>query len=565
MLVTKGTMAKKSKVTKTELIADMQAVAGEGTTITRAQYRRKGKFGDTFEHHFDTFDAFRLAAGLTAPKSIHAANGKPFAGGKTRATETKEELPAPGKIKRYILTAAQNNTHVHAPFWKNVKALAEHYDATIMVGTFSYNQNHFGQLAVKQGKAKPVENKLWFDPAIKEYINDNRVELAPGLMWCGEMNIQPTEENPLSGLETYAHGASAIFPHTKLEMRSIAVPQDMAVKMNYTTGAVTMMNYVQKKAGLKAEHHHRYAVLLVEVDHTGNWFVRQVASRKNGRCIQDLSVVVARGQVVSTDAPIEAITYGDLHAACAEKWVVDASIEMLDTLRPKHQFIHDIMEGASINRHVRKHKAVHEKFHIWLRGMHRLDAEVAETMKWLKLYLRPWCKTVVPDSNHDAGWLKAWLNEFDYRVDPANAELFLKLQAFMYHEIRAGKLPKNVNITERLFVNEGGLENGAIKFLLPDESFVVAGEIECGMHGHLGPNGNFGNPGNLSKIGRKANTAHTHSAGIYHGLYVAGTTSVLTKGWNYTLGPSSWSHSHVFTYPNGQRTVVTLRNGKWRA
>jgi len=545
----------KSKVTKAQLIADIKAVAGKNRAITRAEYILGGKFKKAYETLFLTFEDFRAAAKLVAPKDL--------ASGKERAAERKEALPEKGKVKRYILTSAQNNTYVHKAFWANLKAFAEHYHAQIMVGTFSYNQNHYGKLAVKRGWARGHETDLWFDPAITEYLSDERVELAPGLSWCGEMNIQPTEENPLSGLESYAHGSSAIFPHTKIEMRSIAVPEGTPVKMNYTTGAVTLLNYIHKKAGLKAEHHHRYAFLVVEVDSDGNWFVRQVAARKNGRNIQDLNVEVEDGVVVSTDAKVEAITYGDLHAACAEKWVVDASIEMLDTLKPKYQFLHDIMEGASINRHVRKHKAVHEKFHIWLRGMHRLDAETTETIKWLKQYLRPWVKTVVPDSNHDAWWLKSWLNEFDYRVDPANAELFLKLQAFMYREIRGGKMPKDVNITERLFVTEGGLENNAIKFLLPDESFLVCKEIECGMHGHLGPNGTFGAPGNLSKLGKKATTAHTHSAGIYHGLYVAGTTSQLR--WNYNIGPSSWSHAHVVCYPNGQRAVVTLRNNKWRA
>jgi hypothetical protein len=545
----------KSKVTKAQLIADIKAVAGKNRAITRAEYILGGKFKKAYETLFLTFEDFRAAAKLVAPKDL--------ASGKERAAERKEVLPEKGKVKRYILTSAQNNTYVHKAFWANLKAFAEHYHAQIMVGTFSYNQNQFGKLAVKRGTEKDKETALWFDPAIKEYLSDDRVELAPGLSWCGEMNIQPTEENPLSGLESYAHGSSAIFPHTKIEMRSIAVPEGTPVKMNYTTGAVTLLNYIQKKAGLKAEHHHRYAFLIVEVDSDGNWFVRQVAARKNGRNIQDLNVEVEDGVVVTTDAKVEAITWGDLHAACAEKWVVDASIEMLDTLKPKYQFLHDIMEGASINRHVRKHKAVHEKFHIWLRGMHRLDAETTETIKWLKQYLRPWVKTVVPDSNHDAWWLKSWLNEFDYRVDPANAELFLKLQAFMYREIRAGKMPKDVNITERLFVTESGLENNAIKFLLPDESFLVCKEIECGMHGHLGPNGAFGAPGNLSKLGKKATTAHTHSAGIYHGLYVAGTTSQLR--WNYNIGPSSWSHAHVVCYPNGQRAIVTLRNNKWRA
>jgi len=545
----------KTKVTKAQLIADIKAVAGKERAITRAQYILNGQFKKAYETFFETFDEFRSAAKLVAPKDL--------ADGKERVTERKESLPEAGQVKRYVITSAQNNTKVHKEFWANLKAFADHYHATIMVGTFSYNQNHYGKLAVKRGKDKATENTLWFADEIKEYLNDERVELAPGLMWCGDQNIMPTEENPLSGLESFAHGNSAIFPHTKVEMRSIAVPEGMPVKMNYTTGAVTQLNYVQKKAGLKAEHHHRYSFLVVEVDDAGNWFVRQVSARKNGRNIQDLNVEVEDGVVIATDAQAEAITWGDLHAACAEPWVVNASLEMLDVLQPKFQFIHDIMEGASVNRHVRKHKAVHEKFHTWLRGLHRLDVEAKETKKWLDRYLRPWCKTIVPDSNHDAWWLKSWLNDFDYRVDPGNAELFLKLQTFMYSEIRAGKMPKDVNITERLFVNETGMKSGEIKFLLPDESFLVCNDIECGMHGHLGANGTFGAPGNLSKLGRKATTAHTHSAGIFHGLYVAGTSSQLR--WNYNVGPSSWSHSHVVCYPNGQRAIISLKAEKWRA
>jgi hypothetical protein len=170
---------------------------------------------------------------------------------------------------------------------------------------------------------------------------------------------------------------------------------------------------------------------------------------------------------------------------------------------------------------------------------------------------------VAPEANHDAGWLRAWLNEFDYRVDPSNAELFLKLQAFVYSEIRSGKLPKNVNIMERLFVAEGGLKKDAIKFLLPDESYLICNEIECGQHGHMGVNGAIGAPSNLAKIGKKMTTAHTHACGIFHGLYVAGTSSQLR--WNYNVGPSSWSWSHVVCYGNGQRAVITMKSGKWRA
>ena len=194
-----------------------------------------------------------------------------------------------------------------------------------MVGTFSYNQNMFGKLAVKKGTKKDYEEELWYDPKLMPYISDERIELAPDLTWCGNMNILPTEDNPISGLETYGGSTSVIFPHTKIEMRSIATMPDMPVKMIYTTGCTTLMNYLQKKLGIKAEHHHRYAFLLVEVDSDGNWWVRQVAARKNGKTIQDLNVLVENGAVTSTEATVDAITWGDLHATNSQPEIVAAS------------------------------------------------------------------------------------------------------------------------------------------------------------------------------------------------------------------------------------------------
>ena len=94
-----------------------------------------------------------------------------------------------------------------------------------------------------------------------------------------------------------------------------------------------------------------------------------------------------------------------------------------------------------------------------------------------------------------------------------------------------------------------------------DESLKIAG-IEHGMHGHLGPNGARGNPKNLRTAG-KANTGHTHSAGIVDGVYTAGVYGELDMGYN--KGLSSWSHSFIITYPNGKRTICTIKDGRaWR-
>ena len=482
---------------------------------------------------------------------------RPLAAGSVKGTvEEQAKLPTKNHVKRYILTAAQNNTFVNKPFWNNLKALAAHYDAEILVGTFSYNQNHYGELAVKKDKAKPVEKELWFDPLIEDYISDDRIELGEGLVWCGEMNIMPTSDDPLSGLETYSHRKSAIFPHVKLAMRSVATMQGEGTKLNFTTGAVTLKNYIQKKAGLKAEHHHAYACLVVEVNHEGNWWVRQVGAAHEDCELQDLDVLVKNG-AVTTGNKVESITWGDLHATIIDPVVEKLAQEMLDSLKPSSQFLHDVMEGVSVNHHEAKNP--HAKYKAFLRGLSSVSSEVKQTIAKVAAYERPWCKTVVVDSNHD-NWITRWLQEHDYRNDPLNARFFLEAQLATYDSMDRGD--------DRFHMLEWAMQKygcpKSILFLRTDESYKICeGKIECGMHGHLGPSGARGTPQNLNRIGRRANTAHTHSAGIYNGLFVAGTSTKLK--WDYSHGPSSWSHSHTVTYPSGQRAVITMYSGKWKA
>lgn len=488
---------------------------------------------------------------------------KPLVSGTPLGT-VAEKLPNPpaGRIRRYLLTSAQNNTPLNEKMWASLNALARHYDAAIMVGTYTYNTNAYGPLAVKRGREHGKITSLWYDPRLEEHIVDRRIELGNGLVWCGEMNILPTAVDPLSGLETFAHRKSAIFPHAKLAMRSIPTMLGEWAKINYTTGTVTQSNYIQKKEGIKAEHHHSYSALLVEVNDKGSWFVRQVHANSQTGEMRDLDVV-ADGDKVTTGNRVEAITWGDLHATMADEDVVASSQQMLNYLRPKVQFLHDIMEGASTSRHQLKDKNPHVAFDRWMRGLHRVEVELQKTRDVVQGYLRPWCTTVVPDSNHDGLWLKNWLAKFDYRVDPGNSEIFLQLQQFMYAQLRKGLRPRDVNLLQyAMDITGPGLL--PVKFLLADESLLICdGRIECGMHGHLGSNGAKGTPRNLKIVGRRANVAHSHSAGIYDGLYVAGTSSKLK--WDYNCGPSSWNHSHIITYPNGSRSIVTMYKGGWRA
>ena len=132
-----------------------------------------------------------------------AAREKPLADGQIHPTPVKAlDLPT-RKVKRYLLTSAQNNTLVNEEFWKNLIALKNHYKAELFVGTYTYNHSAYRQ-NVKYGTDVEQDNDLWFDERLASYIatGDNQnIDLAPGLRWCGRANILPTAERPLSGFE----------------------------------------------------------------------------------------------------------------------------------------------------------------------------------------------------------------------------------------------------------------------------------------------------------------------------------------------------------------------------
>lgn len=482
---------------------------------------------------------------------------KPEMKGQVEERKTiKRSRPKKGEIKRFILSAAQNNTKPNARVWANLQALAEYHDAEIILGSLSYDVASYGERAVK-GEAKENSGPKWH-PELEPFIHDERVELAPGLVWCGETNILPTAKRPLSGMETYTQRASGIFPHTKFAAESIASGKNEPTKFNYTTGAVTQRNYIQKKAGQQAEFHHGYGGLIVEVNHRGEWWVRQLNADSNGK-IFDLDVFVEDGVVYENEEGVEAITWGDIHSLALDQKVVETcwgADGMLDTLQPSYQFFHDILLGTRINHH--EWKNFHEQLRLVRDGHDSVSFELDDAAKFLGLADRDWVESVVVYSNHDEPWLIRWLNETDYRKDPANAETYLSLQLAKVRAINEGA---DINLLEHA-MEERGVQG--VRFLECDESFVICRKrIECGQHGHLGPNGAKGTPLGLSKMGRKSNTAHTHSPGIIDGQYVAGTSTRLDMRFN--KGPSSWSHTHIVTYPNGKRTLVTIWNGRWRA
>lgn len=461
-------------------------------------------------------------------------------------------LPEAGAVARYILTAAQNNTGLHPELWRNIEALAAHYSARIIVGRIRYNHT---ESQVRQEKTDgKAQGDLWYAPEIAPHVCDDRLRLAPGLIWAGDMNALPTAANPLSGLDSFTGAESCIFPHTQIALRSVATVKAAPAKFNFTTGAVTLKNYIKRKAGLKAEFHHAFAALLVEVDSAGDWFVRQINADVSG-VIYDLDIRAKSGRITAGH-PIAALTPGDIHGVNVDPVIFESvwgKGGLVDVLRPGVQVIHDLFDMESRSHH----NDIFEAYRLHIAGRESVEAELAKTCAHLHYMTRPWCETVVVKSNHDEH-LDRWIKEADFRRDPVNAAFYLAAASAKFESIRTGA--ESFDLLEWAFGRSGIAP--AVRFLARDESFAVAG-IEMGLHGDLGANGARGSAAGLSRIGTKANIGHSHAAAIFAGCYQAGVCCLLDMGYN--RGPSNWSHSHVVTYQNGKRAIITHRGAKWRA
>lgn len=520
-----------------------------------------------------------------AEKAFKMTLGKVVDGRVDYVKAIQKPLPAKGHVTRYLLTSAQNNTAIHGAGFKNLTAYCEWLNAMpkasceVIVGTFSYAIDAYGQKAVKRGAYDParVHEKLWYAKELLPLICDESVQLAPGLVWCGEMNILPTAKNPLTGLDDYNGRNSNIVPHAKFAMESIASLPDEPTKFNYSTGVITQRNYIQKRAGIIAAHSHCYGALIVEVDDAGNWYVRQLQIGDKGE-IYDIGPTGYRGvkivggvvDPILVNAPpskgsvVDAIYWGDIHTAEMALWVRELGWSeggVVDQLRPARQFLGDIFSMRSRGHHELKN--FHATFKKMVNGEGIVEDEMQVTADFLREADRPWLESVVISSNHDRH-LDRWLNEANPNLDPPNARYFMTLQSAYLKAIEVGD--SDFDILEWALNNcEGGIPDRVL-FLGEDQSYVICksanGGIECGLHGDLGANGSRGSTRGFRKLGRPTNKGHDHTAAIQWPVFSAGACSL---DFPYMKGPNAHSVSHIVNFVNGARQIMTFWNRKCRA
>ncbi len=452
--------------------------------------------------------------------------------------------------KKFVITSVQNNTHIHEDFFKSLLNYCDHNDAELMISPFFYNV---------RGVAYGKKEDAWFDERVQPYLINESIQIASDLVFCGELNILPSAVNPLSGLHNYTGEHSGIVPHAKLQLESVPTPKHDRAKLLYTTGTVSKRHYRNEKSGQKGAWHHSFSALVVEIDTHGEWFVRQLNAESSTGNFYDLSeYYTPKG--VETGKTITAVNYGDLHgisiAPDVEYACWDGKGNILDTLKPKYQFLHDSMSNERRNHH--NLRCPLYMFTQFAKQSECVKEEVELTTNLIAKLDRPYSERVVVDSNHDRS-LQRWILEQDFKRDPVNAIFMLELTLDLYKATEAG-------VDFHTFENACRRVDprmNSVRFLRQDESFKICGNIECGSHSDSGNNGGRGSVLSFQKLGSRHNIGHSHQTTVKDGIYQSGMSGSLEQGYN--KGGSSWSHSHILTYDNGKRTIITQKGSKWRA
>lgn len=479
--------------------------------------------------------------------------------------ERKESVTS-GDVKRnvsgftrYVITAAQNATPAHPGFLASILNYCEENDAQFIVIPYRYKN----PTSLWNDNNKDQE---WWTPSITEYIVDETVRLSDNTVVLGNVKVQPTAEAPLSGFDGYTGMDSAIIGHPKVQLRTVPTPSQHLPKILTTTGAVTIPNYTDSKAGFKGGFHHSLAALIVEIDSQNNCHIRHIHGDDAVGSFYDIDKLYTPEGVTSGHR-ISALITGDSHAEFMDETVLAATYmdesSIVNTLKPEVIVRHDVEDFYARNHHHRGNDIIAFGKHHF--GRDNVEESLQMTADFLDLTTFPDSVNVIVKSNHDEA-LNRWLKEAEPRFDQENAVLYYWLK---YNQMKSVKMTPTGFASMDPFEfwchnpeNGKGLKNKEqTLFLKRDESFRVHG-IELGFHGDIGPNGSRGSIKSFSKIGPKTIIGHSHSPGIYEGCYQVGVSARLDL--EYASGPSSWLHTHCIIYADGARTLVNIIGGKWR-
>lgn len=509
-------------------------VAKKKMTPNRVELREKGVTQDMYRHHFGTIDKLKDACRLADPKTFENLLDEQIFTPK-KFKQLKGDV---ARYKKFVITTAVTGMPVHTKFYKNLKTYCKKNNALLLIlptsdpGTKGWELD--GLLA---------NESIVFDDLA---LNSN--------LFLSAFKTSAKQTNPLTGIKRIGQRErSMIIASPKQFLEYVATANDKYSHALMTTGAITIPGYrsteryMSQRTAYIAEFDHKIGAVLVEIKDDKYFQFRQVqAEYGSGRLIDLGQSYSVTGE---TDERPEAIVLGDIHVNHTDPVVMKATDELLKDLKPKRVFLHDVMEGESVNHHIEHQLITKAKRTMTLEQELISVKEYLENMKDKHPSVEEW---VIVRSNHD-DFLDRYLQSGAYVEDSVNSKIS--------HKMALAKLESSC-MAMQVGLDLVGLNTAKITFLKISDSYKISG-IECGVHGHMGLNGSKSGTNASMEIGYGAGVfGHSHTAGILRDVYRVGTSTKLRMGYNH--GASNWTHTHCIIYKNGSRQLINIIKGKYK-
>jgi len=481
-----------------------------------------------------------------------------------RSKDEKFSVKSHKNIKRnkktaiYVITSAQNATPIHEGFFRSIENYCNERNAELLVIPYRYRN------PTSIWNVNNDEHEWWHSKVIPHLVEDH-IRLNDNIRVMGHISITPTAVHPLSGLDSITKSDSAIFGHPSVELKAVPTPASKIPKILSTTGSLTVPNYTDSKSGHRGKFNHSLSACIVEIS-GDKFFIRNIHGDENTGHFYDLDKLYTTTSIKKNQRA-SALISGDIHAEFHCPEVESATYtdkeSVMNVTKPKNWVIHDLEDFYPRNHHhVNNDLISFSKHHF---GRDNVEEGLQKSADFVDKHSRKGMKNIVVKSNHDEA-LDRWLIEGNPKQDPENAVLFHYLKYHQYKSVR----PTDVGFESfdplEFWCNNpeslSGLKNkDNTLFLKRDQPYQIE-DIEVGFHGDRGPNGSRGSILSFSKIGPKVVIGHSHSPGIFQGVYQVGISA--RTNLSYVSGPSSWLHTHCLIYPDGSRTLIHVIEGEWK-
>ena len=446
-------------------------------------------------------------------------------------------------------------------------------DAKKLAVVECYNRERNAKPVLLPGCAhmKPMQGQpKLFDEKIEPYLKHMHQEfLFNGRAKALNLQIRPQRINPLTSIERIRgkldllnaddynqmikpRNQSMFIPSPKQTMKIYATGNATPPRMIHATGFLSEPTYrMNETLGHIAAEDHVMGGLVVETD--GDIFhVRQLQFNPVDGTIVDFTPegvmrYYPNGKVKKER--IEGLVVGDLHPGHDNPKALAWLEEQIKIGNPKKIFLHDWFDAITVNHHISK--KILTKMLSKAGSFQTLHEEIAYARDYFQKYILDHisddCEVYMVPSNHEL-FLSSWLNGGLYMKTDVPEDFKLG------HQMIVEALDGIDSLRIRLD------PNNRMKWPSINDDVFVEG-VQCNAHGHQGPKGSRGNPGNLERVYNSVMAGHTHTASILHEYWGVGHMSSPRHGYN--SGASDWTTTNGIILKGGHKQLISLVGGKW--